>query len=323
MDLEWWNKHSNPAPPTEIGFATIYGQQIIDFCKDGGASLEDLLAKIRAGHLRITETAHMINQGEWLREKTEENFLFGETCFVSAQVAKEVLATLLTESTWQEGDERRPIILVGQGLGADMNILRKSWKLDLHKTQAVDILQGKYIATDAGITTTGWQTTSMKALMDGFGLTPVDDFWTHNGGNDAVVILLLTLLAGLNDRLHPESAGVPGWPSNLVNGRHIYDIIVGATPQIRANCLTTAGALVFCHRCSSKEHTADACSTQFPACPKCGSTDHLEERCVEDLLREPCERCGALDHEIKYCRASEKAVSSPEQPDTWPRCTMS
>jgi hypothetical protein len=48
--------------------------------------------------------------------------------------------------------DRHPIHLVGQGIYSDVKLLKKCGrKVDLHRTDAVDLIQARYVATDAKI----------------------------------------------------------------------------------------------------------------------------------------------------------------------------
>ncbi|KAJ4373477.1 hypothetical protein N0V86_007617 [Didymella sp. IMI 355093] len=116
FDMEWyseWRKELGPAPPTELGFAVIYGEDIIEFINHPDASLEDLLAQIRAFHVRVIERCHMINRLSGCTANTEENFVFGTTCFLTEDQVKTVVKNMFRESTYQTDDERRPLILIG------------------------------------------------------------------------------------------------------------------------------------------------------------------------------------------------------------------
>jgi hypothetical protein len=83
LDTEWWDEHIKVAPITEVSIAAIRGEELMEFAEDvDNANLEDFLSKIEAWHIRPKETCHMVNRGDWIKEGTEEEFLFGTTSFL-------------------------------------------------------------------------------------------------------------------------------------------------------------------------------------------------------------------------------------------------
>jgi hypothetical protein len=162
IDLQWQNTHREPAPPTEIGVATIRGLDFINAIRaiDAGGNPAQILIKlfstIKASHVRPLEFAHQVNRGHWLQDQAEENFKFGTTGFLPEAESKKFVTNIMTESYWQKENnttDRRPIIIVGQGFYSDSKILKASYQLDPHKTDIVDIFQAKNIAKDIGVPT--------------------------------------------------------------------------------------------------------------------------------------------------------------------------
>ena len=133
----------------------IRGQDIIDAVHSGSFDLETLFSKIKAWHIRVGEKCHMVNYGDWLEPHSEEKFIFGTTGFLREEQAKAFLLEMLSETSWQMADgttDHRPILLVGQGIYSDVQLLKKcDWKIDLHRTDAVDFIQARYVAADAKI----------------------------------------------------------------------------------------------------------------------------------------------------------------------------
>lgn len=81
FDMEWYSecrKELGPSSTTELGFAAIYGEDIIKFEHCPNASPEDPL-DIRAAHIRVTERCHLIIQLNGGTDNTEEEVLFGTT----------------------------------------------------------------------------------------------------------------------------------------------------------------------------------------------------------------------------------------------------
>jgi hypothetical protein len=172
FDMEWyseWRKDLGPAPPTELGFAVIYGEEVIKFVDDPTGSLEDLFAYIRAFHVRVIERCHMINPLNGCADNTEENFLFGTTCFLTEEQAKAVIPGMFNESTYQTAGERCPLILIGQGFYDDIKLVKKNYGIDIHKTDVVDMIQARYVALDAGIVGPT-NPKGLKSLTQGLGL---------------------------------------------------------------------------------------------------------------------------------------------------------
>lgn len=174
-------------------------------------------------------------------------------------------------------------------------MLKKVWGIDLHKTQLVGMWQARYMALDARLTTADEM--SLKNLLEGFGLTPTDDWYLHNAGNDAVLTFIVTLLAGLRDHLHPESKDLFGFPSDIVQGRPVKDIVTVAIPKIKAGTKFRLKITVHCSRCNSQEHFLDECDTELMGCGGCLLDDYLE-CCPNYTLLYTCKRCGSLDYDV-------------------------
>jgi hypothetical protein len=115
---------------------------------------------------------------------------------------------MFNENTYQTAGERRPLILMGQVFYDDIKLVKKNYGIDIHKTDVVDMIQARYVALDAGIVDPT-DSKGLKQLTQGLGLGTAESWYLHNAGNDAVVTLIVALLADLNDTLHPfaPSAG--------------------------------------------------------------------------------------------------------------------
>ncbi|KAJ4332344.1 hypothetical protein N0V87_008452 [Didymella glomerata] len=235
FDMEWyseWRKDLGSAPPTELGFAVIYGEDIIEFINNPADSLENLFAHIRAFHVRVIERCHMMNRLNGCADNTEENFLFDTTSFLTEEQVKAVVADMFNESTYQTAGERRPLILIDQGFHDEIKLVRKNYGIDIHNTDVVDMIQARYVALDAGIVGPT-DPKGLKPLTQGFGLGTAESWYLHNAGNDAVVTLIVALLAGLNDTLHPFAPSA-GYPPHTVEGRNIQDIVRAAADRIKS-----------------------------------------------------------------------------------------
>ncbi|KAJ4314465.1 hypothetical protein N0V94_006458 [Neodidymelliopsis sp. IMI 364377] len=272
------------APPGELGIALLYGQDLVDFVNDPNSSLENLFASIRAYHIRIIERCHMINRLDGCTDNTEENFLSGTTGFLYEEEAKEMVKSLFTESTYQTADERRPLILTGQGFHQDLRILKKRWGIDVHKLDIVDMMQAKYVALDAGIVREEDEK-GLKALIEGFGLGSAESWFLHNAGNDAVLTLVVTLLSGLNQTLHLFAAPGIGYPPHTVEGRGVRDILRSATLRIKSASKSDWEIASFCDRCEEEGHMARDCGAEISPCEECGSDRHQVFRCLKSVTK--------------------------------------
>jgi hypothetical protein len=287
FDMEWYSQFRDElgtAPPTELGIALLYGQDLIDFVKNPNSSLENFFASIRAYHIRIIERCHMINRLNGCTDKTEENFLFGTTRFLYEEEAKELVKALFTETTYQIADERRPLILIGQGLHQDLRILKKKWRIDVHKLDLVDVIQAKYVALDAGILR-GEDKKGLKDLTGGFGLGSAESWFLHNAGNDAVLTLIVTLLSGLNQTLHPFAVPGVGYPPHTVEGRGVQDILRSASLRIKSASKSDWKITSFCDRCEEEGHGARDCVAEISLCEECGSDRHQVFRCLRSVTK--------------------------------------
>ena len=189
---------------------------------------------------------------------------------------------MFTEAHWQETDERRPIILVGQGIiKYDAKRLKKIWDIKLHETDMVDLLEPRHLVEEAGIVAAE-DRKGIKDLMKGFGLVPIEDWWLHNAGNDAVLTLVITLLAALNNKLHPDESQAGGFSTSMIQGRTISDILKAALPTIKANSPPDWDVIEFCTRCDQDGHMIDSCRALLRKCPFCGG-DHQSVKCLKAL----------------------------------------
>jgi hypothetical protein len=284
FDMEWyseWRKELGSAPPTELEFAVIYGEDIIKFVDHPDATLEDLLAQIRAFHVRVIERCHMINRLSGCTDNTEENFVFGTTCYLTEDQVKTVVENMFREGTYQTDDERRPLILIGQGFYDDIKLVKKNYSIDIHKTDIVDLIQARYVALDAGIVGPT-DPKGLKPLTQGFGLGTAESWFLHNAGNDAVVTLIVALLAGLNETLHPFAPS-GGYPPNTVEGRNIQDIVRAAAVRIKANSKSDYDIIKYCDRCEMPGHMPSSCAVTIAACTECGSNQHHTYRCLQSV----------------------------------------
>lgn len=105
FDMEWyseWRKELGAEPPTELGFAVIYGEDVINFVNNPNGSLEDLFANIRAFHVRVIERCHMINRLNDCTDATEENFLFGITGFLTEEQVKNMIRDVFSEKSTKQ-----------------------------------------------------------------------------------------------------------------------------------------------------------------------------------------------------------------------------
>ncbi|KAH4906175.1 hypothetical protein HBI80_081500 [Parastagonospora nodorum] len=238
-----------------------------------------------------------------------QKFLFGTTSFPDKDEVKMFLTKVFSDANWQLGNERRPIILVGQGAYQDYKIVKSSFGInlhtlgviDLHALDVIDVIQSKYIAKDAGLVSEG-SSVSLPNLLKGFGLDPIE-LALHNVGNDAVATLLVGLLASLNDKLHPQNSHAP---VDLIAGRHIADIVASAAQGIKANSKPFGDCLVYCHRCESTGQCASACTV--PACVRCDSSEHVAYKCTIDLRMDECAHCSERTRPSDKCRDKAEYV---------------
>jgi hypothetical protein len=207
----------------------------------------------------------------------------------------------MTESYWQKLDnttDRRPVIIVVQGFYQDIGRLRVSYQIDPQKTDIVDILQAKYIVKDIGVLE---EKKSLKMMVEDFGLGPIEHWYLHNAVNDAVMTLIVALLAGMKEKLHPGApTGFPS-PPILLGVWPMLDLFKQAEPIIKANSYSGYDITVFCVRCEFLDHMASNCGAVFSPCVACGSTEHLHAKCITHVWRDPCYKCQSRVHLPEAC----------------------
>ncbi|KAH6042751.1 hypothetical protein HBI54_127970 [Parastagonospora nodorum] len=229
----------------------------------------------------------MVGRDDRIEHGVEEKFLFGTTSFPDKDEVKTFLTKVFSDANWQLSNERRPIILVGQGAYQDYKIVKSSFGINLHALDVIDVIQSKYIAEDAGLVSEG-SSVSLPNLLKGFGLDPIE-LALHNVGNDAVATLLVGLLASPNNKLHPQNSHAP---VDLIAGRHIADIVASAAQGIKAN--------------SNTGHFASGCTV--PACARRDSSEHVAYKCTIDLRMDECAHCSERTRPSDKCRDKAEYV---------------
>lgn len=173
--------------------------------------------------------------------------------------------------------------MIRQGFFDDIKLVKKNYGINLHKTDIVDLIQARYVALDAGIVG-ATDPKGLKALIEGFGLGTAELWFLHNAGNDAVVTLIVALLAGLNDTLHPFAPS-GGYPPNTVEGRNIQDIVRAAAVRIKAKSKSNYDVKKYCHRCETPGHMSADCFAGIAVCAVCGSDQHNTHRCLQGVTK--------------------------------------
>jgi hypothetical protein len=138
-------------------------------------------------------------------------------------------------------------------------------------------------------------------MVEGFGLAPVSHWYLHNAGNDAVMTLIVSLLAGMKEKLSPGAkSGFPS-PTVLLGVWPLLDIVKAGEPNIKANSYSGYDITVYCVRCESTDHTASNCGAVFGPCEACGSTEHLHAKRITRVWRCPCYKCLSRQHVPSDC----------------------
>ena len=144
-------------------------------------------------------------------------------------------------------------------------------------------------------------------MTEGFGLGTIKEWYLHNSGNDAVLTLVVALLAGLNDGLHGPAKGLRGFPPNDIQGRTTQDILRAATVKIKTSSFSGWANTVFCHRCGVVDHLASAC-TKVEVCAECGFFHPDELQCLNEIRRDPrtWDFCRSRQHAPEKCFAARR-----------------
>jgi hypothetical protein len=71
-------------------------------------------------------------------------------------------------------------------------------------------------------------------MTEGFGPGTVKDLYLQNAGTEAVVTLVVTLLAGLNDGMYGTAEGFRGFPSNEIQCRSTREIFLATAFKMQA-----------------------------------------------------------------------------------------
>ncbi|KAF9691099.1 hypothetical protein EKO04_010868 [Ascochyta lentis] len=289
FDMRWCNElreESSNASPTELGFAVMYGEDVIDFVKDPNSKLEDLFAEIRAFHFQVVERCHMVNSLYGCVDEIEGSFSFGATGFLSEEEAEEVIRTAFTEESYQEAGERRPLILIGQDPHQAIEMVGKKYGIDIKDSDIVDLIQTDSVALGAGVVGDG-KIKGLKQLIERFGLGPAELWYMENVGNEVALTLIITLLVSLNQTLHPFATS-EGYPPKTVEGRSLEGIIRAAMVRIKRGSKSNWQTTEFCERHEEPGLTATERAPSLASCEGYGS-DHLHtHRCLESITNMDC-----------------------------------
>lgn len=122
LDIEWWQKE--PKPTTELGVAELMVKGMIPL-----DHAENVLTGIQVAHARIMNNAHLRNNFPGAGDP--ENFLFGQTKFVTEKEAKEILIRTFVRPRVGGDGSLQPIILVGHAVDNEFDHIKNTFGIDL------------------------------------------------------------------------------------------------------------------------------------------------------------------------------------------------
>jgi hypothetical protein len=98
------------------------------------------------------------------------------------------------------------------------------------------------------------------------------------------VTLIVALLDGLNDTLHPFAPSA-GYLPHTVEGCNIQDIVRAAANRIKSRSKHDHDVVKYCHRCETPDHMSADCFATIAACAACGSDQHNSHRCLQGVTK--------------------------------------
>ncbi|KAF3037858.1 hypothetical protein E8E11_000635 [Didymella keratinophila] len=139
--------------------------------------------------------------------------------------------------------------------------------------------KARYVALDDGIVGPA-DPKGLQPLTQGFGLGTAESQYLHNAGNDAVVTLIVALLAGL----YPF-APFGGYTPHTVEGQNIQDIVRAAAGKIKSRSKQDHDVVKYCHRCETLEHMSADCFATIASCAQYGSDQHNTHGCLQGVTK--------------------------------------
>jgi hypothetical protein len=250
LDVEWFERGNKDI--TELGVCVI--DLPASYIPTGNPW--DILKYMQTYHLRISETAHMINT-EYCPGRPDK-FLFGSSEFVF----KESVAKKLKYHFWPEGD--RPVIFLGHAVENDIEVIKEHFGIDLNAHgNIVATLDTQVMAQEAGIGRPG-QLIKLRDLLKHFG---IKGQWLHNGGND----IAYTMIAAFITASWTLRGLSPASKKSLRSIDHQAKINELWTHIDRRPCGPN-----FCTRCFEWGHPAERCYDEEP-CENCSSSEAYQE----------------------------------------------
>ncbi|KAF2438150.1 hypothetical protein P171DRAFT_341097, partial [Karstenula rhodostoma CBS 690.94] len=241
IDMEWYE--SGPKRITEVGISVLPVSQA-PLSKPVHA-----LRNMEVHHLRLKETAHMVN-GEKCPGHPEE-FEFGSTCFVDAMEVKQALINTFIQ--YDAHGNLRPIVLFGHAINNDLDMLREYFDIDLAAWGVIVlVLDTQLMAQELGMHS--GRLMSLKSILAQYS---VEEKYLHNAGNDiAQTMVAASLLAGEiatgNGRYQPEN----------------QTDVDNLKAMMRNRSVLSWGTPLFCTNCDSTEHLVGQCPNTY-LCTRC------------------------------------------------------
>jgi hypothetical protein len=270
---------------TELGISILDPWKLPGNDANTPPSPWDALKVIKNHHVRIKPTAHLVN-GD-LCAGHPDNFLFGNTSFVSIAQGKELLRNSFTHYDTQ--GNLRPVIFIEHAVDNDLQAIKHSFGLDLSALNViVTTIDTQNLASEYGFGSKLYPI-GLGKLMQKYSIS---EPFLHNAGNDAVCTLIAALVVPSRQPPSPMASEYAALKTQQ-NQSHVI-----GTPR-------------FCLKCESEFHTKGRCKNPIPRCEHCAGRvadahTHKTERCVQhakqiglakkkeeedSLLPFPCQHC--------------------------------
>ncbi|KJR87862.1 QDE-2-interacting protein [Sporothrix schenckii 1099-18] len=161
---------------TEIGFAILDTRNFTGV--PPGLGCANWLALIQGRHLRIAEHMSMVNRVHV--KGCENSFNFGRSEFISIKDILPVVTRIL-QPQLRDGS-RRNVVLVGHDIKSDISLIKN---IGFHMTDGIflEVVDTQYFHQHLRMKN---QQTGLKGVLADL---DIDNYFLHNGGNDAVYTL--------------------------------------------------------------------------------------------------------------------------------------
>jgi len=298
-----------PQDVTAIGLSVLHTDEIrLD---DPGVNGVNWIPNIQSFNIRPRETGHQANNFSFFTDKPED-FQFGHDEWILKADTPKLFKDVLE-------DFPREIVLICHDTRGDIKDIRDKLGFDVQaSSKKITILDSQIMAKARGYQ----NQIGLKALTGSLGISGIA---FHNGGNDAAVTLINSILMAIchseeyvsaaalttfdNDVMseaQPVSGGLLP-PPNSFSGSNTSSASDPTLSTLPASITSEQGHTYSVQEVvvmlMSKAYRVDPLFGSFYHCTRCNGMDHLGVACYGPVN---CYRCHGKGHATELCMCPEK-----------------